>query len=129
MAASAWLGSQHVSLCAPQTQANKQAFARKVRESVLTSLMPEMYKYLTKKDSDGDVALRVPVAVAITRLLQALDEAALHKELPKLVVKVTYRVYACASIGAGSVLGLTRRHDSFVFGLWPQYACIVFCNT
>lgn len=82
-------GSVEVVSLAAQVEANRVEFARKVRDSVLTSLMPEMYKYLTKKDANGDIALRVPVAIAITRLLQALDEAALHKELPKLVVKVT----------------------------------------
>ena len=66
-------------------------FARKVHDSLVGTLLPQLHRYLTKKDADGDITLRVPVALAVVRLLQALDENSLHAQLPKLVTKVCLR--------------------------------------
>ena len=60
----------------------------KLAEDVKSTLLPPLVKYLHGKD-ESTVSLRVPVAVAITKLVLLLDEAVQHQLLPPVLMDVT----------------------------------------
>eukprot|EP00124_Ichthyophonus_hoferi_P003712 Ihof_evm2s341 gene=Ihof_evmTU2s341 len=72
-----------------EEEIEKQAIIhQRIMDTLLNTLIPDMYKYLIKKDGDKKESLRPPVALGIVRLLQALPIETLHLELPKLITKV-----------------------------------------
>ena len=60
----------------------------KLAEDVKATLLPPLVKYLHDKD-ESTVSLRVPVAVAITKLVLLLEEAVQHQLLPPVLMDVT----------------------------------------
>ncbi|KAI1314951.1 U3 snoRNP protein [Mortierella claussenii] len=63
------------------------ALASKIHDTVIKKLLPELHRYLTNKD-DTSVMIRVPVALAITKLLKALPDVSLRTNLPGLLTSV-----------------------------------------
>ncbi|KAG0304218.1 U3 snoRNP protein [Dissophora globulifera] len=63
------------------------ALAFKIHNTVIKKLLPELHRYLTNRD-DTSVMIRVPVALAITKLLKALPDVSLRTNLPGLLTSV-----------------------------------------
>ncbi|KAI8602190.1 armadillo-type protein, partial [Dissophora ornata] len=63
------------------------ALASKIHDTVIKKLLPELHRYLTNKD-EASVMIRVPVALAITKLLKALPDVSLRTNLPGLLTSV-----------------------------------------
>ncbi|KAF9166281.1 U3 snoRNP protein [Actinomortierella ambigua] len=63
------------------------ALAAKIHDTVIKKLLPELHRYLTNKD-EASVMIRVPVALAITKLLKALPDVSLKTNLPGLLTSV-----------------------------------------
>ncbi|KAG0221648.1 armadillo-type protein [Mortierella sp. GBAus27b] len=63
------------------------ALASKIHDTVVKKLLPELHRYLTNKD-ETSVMIRVPVALAITKLLKALPDVSLRTNLPGLLTSV-----------------------------------------
>ncbi|KFH66562.1 hypothetical protein MVEG_07087 [Podila verticillata NRRL 6337] len=63
------------------------ALASRIHDTVIKSLLPELHRYLTNRD-DASVMIRVPVALAITKLLKALPDVSLRTNLPGLLTSV-----------------------------------------
>ncbi|KAI8801037.1 hypothetical protein BJ742DRAFT_716305 [Cladochytrium replicatum] len=77
-------------LATTQQEQSEREKAVKIHDIVVNKLLPELHTYLSKKDSDQIVTVRVPVAVAITRLLLRLPEASRSIQLPKLVTTLSH---------------------------------------
>ncbi|KAJ3139780.1 U3 snoRNP protein [Physocladia obscura] len=60
---------------------------QRIHNTVCKKLIPDLFAYLTKED-DENVNLRVPVAVAITKLLTKLPKDSMNIELPRLLTTV-----------------------------------------
>ncbi|KAJ3068143.1 U3 snoRNP protein [Podochytrium sp. JEL0797] len=71
---------------APVEKENLEQMQR-IHTTVVKKLIPDLFALLTKDDEEN-VNLRVPVAVAITKLLTKLSEEAKNRELPKLLTTV-----------------------------------------
>ena len=63
------------------------ALAGRIHDTVIKKLLPELHRYLTNRD-DASVMIRVPVALAITKLLKALPDISLRTNLPGLLTSV-----------------------------------------
>ncbi|KAF9948490.1 U3 snoRNP protein [Mortierella alpina] len=63
------------------------ALAGRIHDTVIKKLLPELHRYLTNRD-DASVMIRVPVALAITKLLKALPDVSLRTNLPGLLTSV-----------------------------------------
>ncbi|KAG0232192.1 U3 snoRNP protein [Actinomortierella wolfii] len=63
------------------------ALAARIHDTVIKKLLPELHRYLTNKD-EASVMIRVPVALAITKLLKALPDVSLKTNLPGLLTSV-----------------------------------------
>ncbi|KAG0325092.1 U3 snoRNP protein [Podila humilis] len=63
------------------------ALASRIHDTVIKNLLPELHRYLTNRD-DASVMIRVPVALAITKLLKALPDISLRTNLPGLLTSV-----------------------------------------
>ncbi|KAI9203103.1 armadillo-type protein, partial [Polychytrium aggregatum] len=63
---------------------SQEALAIKVHNILLEKIIPDLYKLLTK-DDDDTLSSRVPIALAIARLLKQLPAASLDLQLPKLL--------------------------------------------
>ncbi|KAF8986162.1 U3 snoRNP protein [Entomortierella lignicola] len=63
------------------------ALASRIHDTVIKKLLPELHRYLTNKD-EASVMIRVPVALAITKLLKALPDLSLRTNLPGLLTSV-----------------------------------------
>ncbi|KAG0255909.1 U3 snoRNP protein [Mortierella polycephala] len=63
------------------------ALAGRIHDTVIKKLLPELHRYLTNRD-DTSVMIRVPVALAITKLLKALPDVSLRTNLPGLLTSV-----------------------------------------
>ncbi|KAG0375311.1 U3 snoRNP protein [Mortierella sp. AD032] len=63
------------------------ALAGRIHDTVIQKLLPELHRYLTNRD-DTSVMIRVPVALAITKLLKALPDVSLRTNLPGLLTSV-----------------------------------------
>ncbi|KAK5808754.1 armadillo-type protein [Linnemannia elongata] len=63
------------------------ALAGRIHDTVIQKLLPELHRYLTNRD-DASVMIRVPVALAITKLLKALPDISLRTNLPGLLTSV-----------------------------------------
>ncbi|KAF9962564.1 U3 snoRNP protein [Modicella reniformis] len=61
--------------------------ASRIHDTVIKKLLPELHRYLTNKD-ETSVMIRVPVALAITKLLKALPDVSLRTNLPGLLTSV-----------------------------------------
>ncbi|KAG0093776.1 U3 snoRNP protein [Podila epicladia] len=61
--------------------------AGRIHDTVIKSLLPELHRYLTNRD-DASVMIRVPVALAITKLLKALPDVSMRTNLPGLLTSV-----------------------------------------
>ncbi|KAG9291746.1 hypothetical protein G9A89_012031 [Geosiphon pyriformis] len=61
--------------------------AKKIHHILVKTLIPELKQFLIKGDKD-DLNVRVPVALAITKLLKTLPEASLRLSLPGLLTSV-----------------------------------------
>jgi hypothetical protein len=57
----------------------------KIHSILVTKLIPELHKFLAKKE-DESLVVRTPVALAITKLLQRMPHETLQTNLPKLVL-------------------------------------------
>ncbi|KAK9722628.1 U3 snoRNP protein [Basidiobolus ranarum] len=58
-----------------------------ILNAVTSQLLPDLQKYLTKRD-DENVNVRVPVALAITKLLKCLPVKALQTHLPGMLTSI-----------------------------------------
>ncbi|KAJ3025180.1 UNVERIFIED_CONTAM: U3 snoRNP protein [Siphonaria sp. JEL0065] len=65
---------------------NLEQMAR-IHTTVVKKLIPDLFAHLTKDDEEN-VNLRVPVAVAITKLLMKLPDESKNMQLPKLLTTV-----------------------------------------
>ncbi|ORY03876.1 hypothetical protein K493DRAFT_276201 [Basidiobolus meristosporus CBS 931.73] len=63
------------------------ATASYILSAVTTQLLPDLQKYLTKRD-DENVNVRVPMALAITKLLKCLPAKALQTHLPGMLTSI-----------------------------------------
>ncbi|KAF9926096.1 U3 snoRNP protein [Linnemannia zychae] len=61
--------------------------AGRIHDTVIQKLLPELHRYLTNRD-EASVMIRVPVALAITKLLKALPDVSLRTNLPGLLTSV-----------------------------------------
>ncbi|KAF9352647.1 U3 snoRNP protein [Mortierella sp. AD094] len=68
-------------------QESAAALASRIHDTVIKKLLPELHRYLTNKD-ETSVMIRVPVALAITKLLKALPDVSLRTNLPGLLTSV-----------------------------------------
>ncbi|KAI9030419.1 armadillo-type protein [Hyaloraphidium curvatum] len=69
--------------------------AAKVHHAVVGKLLPDLYRLLRDKDKEGEseaIATRIPLALAIARLLVRLPEQSLETQLPKLLVELCQRL-------------------------------------
>ncbi|XP_064596875.1 small subunit processome component 20 homolog [Liolophura sinensis] len=77
--------------------------ATKIHYLILQTILPQLHKCLTEKvKSDGehklakkkyaedDEVLRVPIALAMVKLLQSLPQGSLHQNLPSILMKVCH---------------------------------------
>ncbi|XP_071791922.1 small subunit processome component 20 homolog isoform X2 [Asterias amurensis] len=75
--------------------------ATKIHRIIVASILPKLHKTLTKKAksdehhkkarfavAEDDEILRVPIALAMVKLLQALPKKTLHQNLPNVLIKV-----------------------------------------
>ncbi|KAI8611937.1 armadillo-type protein [Chytriomyces sp. MP71] len=60
---------------------------QRIHTVVVKKLIPDLFSHLSKND-DENINLRVPVAVAITKLLMKLPEESMNIELPRLLTTV-----------------------------------------
>lgn len=61
--------------------------ALRIHDTIVTKLLPELHRYVTSRD-EASVMIRVPVALAITKLLRALPEKSMRLNLPGLLTSV-----------------------------------------
>ncbi|XP_071941723.1 small subunit processome component 20 homolog [Antedon mediterranea] len=79
----------------------KVALATRIHHTIINSILPQLFKSITKKARtddehrsvrkntvDDDEVLRVPIALAMVKLLQSLPIGALHQYLPNVLIKV-----------------------------------------
>ncbi|KAJ3050202.1 U3 snoRNP protein [Rhizophlyctis rosea] len=59
--------------------------AIRVHDTVMSKLLPELQRYLARKD-DESIPVRIPIALAIAGLLQKLPAASINIQLPKLLI-------------------------------------------
>ncbi|KAJ3039093.1 U3 snoRNP protein [Rhizophlyctis rosea] len=59
--------------------------AIRVHDTVMRKLLPELQTYLARKD-DESIPIRIPIAIAITQLLQKLPAVSINIQLPKLLI-------------------------------------------
>ncbi|KAJ3243695.1 U3 snoRNP protein [Chytriomyces hyalinus] len=71
----------------PQEKLENIEQMQRIHTTVVKKLIPDLFGHLTKND-DENVNLRVPVAVAITKLLLKLPEESMNVELPRLLTTV-----------------------------------------
>lgn len=82
---------------------NKEELALRIYNTITSSILPQLQKCVTKKNKsahfhrlsrqkaeDEEDILRVPVILAIVKLLQSLPEHALHLHLPGLLLRVCH---------------------------------------
>ncbi|XP_065052935.1 small subunit processome component 20 homolog isoform X2 [Rhopilema esculentum] len=80
---------------------NESTSAMKIHKTILTTILPQLHKSLVKKsfvedfhrksrnkEIDDDAVLRVPIALAIIKLLQKLPKSTLHEQLPGVLLRV-----------------------------------------
>ncbi|CAG8442214.1 6253_t:CDS:10 [Scutellospora calospora] len=63
---------------------NETFLSQRIHDTIICQVLPELKLYLAKCD-DNNIAVRVPIAFAITKLLKALPEATLRLNLPGLL--------------------------------------------
>lgn len=68
---------------------SSQPSSEKVHETITSSFLPHLTKYLHSKD-DETVALRVPVALTVVKLLAALPHEALTMKLPGVLTDLCH---------------------------------------
>ncbi|RUP48500.1 hypothetical protein BC936DRAFT_144478 [Jimgerdemannia flammicorona] len=61
--------------------------ALRIHDIIVAKLLPELHRYVTSRD-EASVMIRVPVALAITKLLRALPEKSMRVNLPGLLTSV-----------------------------------------
>ncbi|KAF9584653.1 U3 snoRNP protein [Lunasporangiospora selenospora] len=61
--------------------------AMRIHDTIVGKLLPELKSYLTNQD-ESSVMVRVPVALAITKLMKALPDVSLRTNLPGLLTSV-----------------------------------------
>ncbi|CAG8452160.1 712_t:CDS:2 [Ambispora gerdemannii] len=65
----------------------ENSVADKIHDTVVNFILPELKQYLTQRDREN-ITIRVPIALAITKLLITLPEASLRISLPGLLTTV-----------------------------------------
>ncbi|CAG8576266.1 3030_t:CDS:10 [Funneliformis caledonium] len=68
-------------------EAKTRSLADRIHNYIVNDLLPDLKKYLTQHDNEN-ITIRVPVALAITKLLRALPEISLRINLPGLLTTV-----------------------------------------
>lgn len=71
-----------------ETQGNSvidEKLMSKIHDTIVEKIIPTLHKLLAKKEEEA-LEVRVPVALAITKLLKQLPAHSLHMQLPKLVL-------------------------------------------
>uniref|UniRef100_U9SZI5 Uncharacterized protein n=1 Tax=Rhizophagus irregularis (strain DAOM 181602 / DAOM 197198 / MUCL 43194) TaxID=747089 RepID=U9SZI5_RHIID len=68
-------------------EAKIKSLANRIHDKVVNNLIPDLKQYLTQHDNES-VIIRVPIALAITKLLKALPEKSLRLNLPGLLTTV-----------------------------------------
>ncbi|CAI2171430.1 13286_t:CDS:10 [Funneliformis geosporum] len=68
-------------------EVKSRSLADRIHNYIVNDLLPELKKYLTQHDNEN-ITIRVPVALAITKLLRALPEISLRVNLPGLLTTV-----------------------------------------
>jgi len=82
---------------------SKEELALRIYNTITSTILPQLHKCVTKKSKsdhfhrlsqqkaeDEEEVLRVPIILAIIKLLQALPEHALHLHLPGLLLRVCH---------------------------------------
>ncbi|GBB97092.1 hypothetical protein RclHR1_02910020 [Rhizophagus clarus] len=70
-----------------QTSDEAKSLANRIHDKVVNNLIPDLKQYLTQHDNES-VIVRVPIALAITKLLKALPETSLRLNLPGLLTTI-----------------------------------------
>ncbi|RIA94698.1 hypothetical protein C1645_709313 [Glomus cerebriforme] len=68
-------------------EAKAKSLANRIHNNIVNNLLPDLKQYLTQHDNES-VTIRVPIALAITKLLRALPETSLRFNLPGLLTTV-----------------------------------------
>lgn len=82
---------------------SKEELALRIYNTITSTILPQLHKCVTKKSKSADYhrlsqlkaedeeeMLRVPIILAIVKLLQALPEHALHLHLPGLLLRICH---------------------------------------
>ncbi|KAJ3091156.1 U3 snoRNP protein [Quaeritorhiza haematococci] len=64
--------------------------AYRVHDAVMGRLLPELHRLLAKRDEEENVTIRVPIALAITKLLKQLPKQSMDLQLPKLLLTLCH---------------------------------------
>jgi U3 small nucleolar RNA-associated protein 20 len=65
-------------------QIEKISDSARIHAVVVNKMLPELHKYLSTKN-DETVSTRIPIALAIAKLLKQLPSESMHLQLPKLL--------------------------------------------
>ncbi|CAG8692427.1 33598_t:CDS:2, partial [Racocetra persica] len=68
----------------PSDEISGKVLSQRIHDTIIHQILPDLKSYLSKCD-DGNITVRIPVALAITKLLKALPEASLRLHLPGLL--------------------------------------------
>ncbi|RKO94831.1 hypothetical protein BDK51DRAFT_29883, partial [Blyttiomyces helicus] len=63
----------------------KRNLAERIHQAVVHKLLPELQTYLAKKDDEDSIPVRIPIALAIAKLLQRMPIESMELQLPKLL--------------------------------------------
>ncbi|CAG8449551.1 3302_t:CDS:10 [Cetraspora pellucida] len=68
----------------PSDETAGKVLSQRIHDTIIRQILPELKSYLSKCNDDN-ITVRIPVALAITKLLKALPEASLRLHLPGLL--------------------------------------------
>ncbi|KAI9139232.1 armadillo-type protein [Paraphysoderma sedebokerense] len=71
----------------PTIHRSNRIESQRIHDTLVQKLLPELHRFVTKKD-DESTSVRVPVALAITKLLKFLPKKSLDDQLPRLLIKL-----------------------------------------
>ncbi len=97
---------EHVTEKSAQTQASDLTRKQRMQHELLNSVLPELYKYL--KDEHTREVMRVPVALAIVKLLKLMPLQIFNLQIPKLMTEV------CSTLKSRSQLARDQTRATLV---------------
>ncbi|CAG8668326.1 8263_t:CDS:2, partial [Acaulospora morrowiae] len=80
-------GEDHLNKDMLIDETSTRSQAQRIHDTVVRHLLPELKQYLTQNNKEN-VSVRVPVALAITKLLKALPEESLRFNLPGMLTTI-----------------------------------------